>query len=69
MLPVKKPAFAALEAKQVLLLDIYSSWSGPCLALEGYLRKLRHQFVENPNCLVLAKACSDDIPELEPFKQ
>ena len=50
-------------------MDIYSSWSGPCLALEGYLRKLRHQFVENPNCLVLAKACCDHIAELEPFKQ
>ena len=58
-----------MEAKQVLLVDIYSSWSGPCLALEGYLRKLRHQFVENPNCLVLAKACCDDIGVLEPFKQ
>lgn len=63
-----KPSFAALASKQVLLVDVYSSWSGPCVALEGYLRKLRHQFVENPNCLVLAKAQCDDIAELEPFK-
>ena len=63
-----KPPFAALAAKQVLLVDVYSSWSGPCVALEGYLRKLRHQFVENPNCLVLAKAQCDHIAQLEPFK-
>ena len=70
LLPLsQKPAFAPLEAKQVLVVDVYSSWSGSCLALEGYLRKQRHTFVENPNCLVLAKACCDDIAELEPFKQ
>ncbi len=37
--------------------------------MEGYLRRMRLQFVENPNCLALAKVCCDEIEELEPFKR
>ena len=53
----------------MLLFDVFSSWSGPCAAMEGHLRRLRLQFVTTPDCLALAKACADNITVLEPFKK
>ena len=49
MRPALKQAFNAVKPKQILLIDIYSSWSGPCAAMEGHLRRMRHQFVETPD--------------------
>ena len=59
----------AIKPNQVLLIDIYTGWSGPCLAIESHLRRMRNSFVEAPNCLALARACCDEIDELEAFKQ
>ena len=53
----------------MLLIDVYSKWTGPCIAVESYLRRIRHAFVEAPDSLVLARACCDNIDELEAFKQ
>ena len=64
-----KQAFHSVKPKQILVIDIYSSWSGPCSAMEGHLRRMRHQFVETPDCLALAKACCDNIDVLQPFKR
>ena len=52
-----------------MLIDIFTGWSGPCNAIESHLRRMRNSFVEAPNCLALARACCDEIDELEPFKQ
>ena len=60
---------APVKDNQVLLIDVYSKWTGPCIAAESYLRRIRHAFVEAPECLVLARACCDNIEELEAFKQ
>ena len=58
-----------VKDKQVLLIDVYTKWTGPCVAVESYLRRIRHAFVEAPESLVLARACCDNIDELEAFKQ
>ena len=60
--------FNPIKPHQVLIIDIYSSWSGPCSAMEGHLRRMRHQFVATPDCLALAKACCDNIDDLKAFK-
>ena len=59
----------AIKPNQVMLIDIYTGWSGPCNAIESHLRRMRNSFVEAPNCLALTQACCDEIDELEPFKQ
>ena len=58
-----------VKDKQILLIDVYTKWTGPCVAAESYLRRIRHAFVEAPDALVLARACCDNIDELEAFKQ
>ena len=58
-----------IKPHQIMLIDIFTGWSGPCLAVEGHLRRLRHSFVEAPDCLALARACCDEIEDLQPFKQ
>ena len=58
-----------IKNHQIMLIDIFTGWSGPCLAVEGHLRRLRHSFVEAPDCLALARACCDDIEDLQPFLQ
>ena len=58
-----------IKPHQIMLIDIFTEWSGPCMAVEGHLRRLRHSFVEAPDCLALARACCDDIDDLQPFKQ
>ena len=58
-----------VKDKQILLIDVYTKWTGPCIAVESYLRRIRHAFVEAPDSLVLARACCDNIDELEAFKQ
>ena len=63
------PALSRIKSSQLLLIDVYTKWSGPCLAVESYLRRLRHSFVDAPNCLSLARACCDNIEQLEAFKQ
>ena len=57
-----------MKERQVLLIDVYTKWTGPCVAVESYLRRIRHAFVEAPESLVLARACCDNIDELEAFK-
>ena len=51
------------------VVDVYTEWSGPCFAVESHLRRLRHSFVEAPDTLALARACCDQIEDLQPFKQ
>ena len=58
-----------VKDRQILLVDVYTKWTGPCVAVESYLRRIRHAFVEAPDSLVLARACCDNIDELEAFKQ
>ena len=58
-----------IKPNQLMLIDIFTGWSGPCIAIESHLRRMRNSFVEAPTCLVLARACCDDIDQLEPFKQ
>ena len=50
--------------KQLLLIDVFNSWTGPCIAAETYLKRLKHE-IEG---LVLARACSDTIEDLFAFK-
>ena len=65
----KTPQLQAIKDKQLMLIDVFTGWSGPCNAVESHLRRMRNSFVEAPNCLALARACCDDIDDLEPFKQ
>ena len=58
-----------IQPNQLLLIDVFTGWSGPCLAVESHLRRMRNSFVEAPNCMQLARACCDSIDELETFKQ
>ena len=58
-----------IKPNQLLLIDIFTGWSGPCTAVESHLRRMRNSFVEAPYCLALARACCDEIDYLEPFKQ
>ncbi len=58
-----------IKPHQLLLIDIYTGWSGPCYAIESHLRRLRHSFVEAPDCLALARACCDEIDDLKVFQQ
>ena len=53
-----------VKEKQVLLIDIYNQWTGPCVAAESYLKRMKHE-VEP---LVLARACCDFIEELLAFR-
>ena len=50
--------------KQLLLIDVFNSWTGPCIAAETYLKRLKHE-IEG---LVLARACCDSIEELFAFR-
>lgn len=65
----KLPHLQSIKANQLLLIDVFTGWSGPCNAVESHLRRMRHSFVEVPDCLALARACCDDIDDLLPFKQ
>ena len=56
MIPVKE--------NEVLLIDIYNKWTGPCVAAESYLRRMKHE-VEP---LVLGRACCDSIDDLLAFR-
>jgi hypothetical protein len=67
-LKVKCPHLSPIKAEQVLLMDVYNRWSGPCNAVESHLRRMRNSFVEAPYCLALARVCCDDIDDLQPFK-
>ena len=53
-----------VKENQVLLIDIYNKWTGPCVAAESYLRRMKHE-VEP---LVLARACCDSIDDLLAFR-
>lgn len=57
-----------IQEKQLMLIDVFTGWSGPCLAVESHLRRMRNSFVEAPNCLYLVRACCDEIDELAAFK-
>ena len=67
--PFFRPAVAPVKANQLLVIDVYTEWSGPCTAVESHLRRLRHSFVEAPDTLALARACCDRITDLQAFKQ
>lgn len=58
-----------VRRNQLLVIDVYTEWSGPCFAVESHLRKLRHSFVDAPDTLALARACCDNIEYLQSFKQ
>ncbi|TRY78166.1 hypothetical protein TCAL_07575 [Tigriopus californicus] len=60
--------FNPIKDEQILLIDVYSAWSGPCSAMEGHLRRMRLSFVETPDALALAKACCDKIEALKSFQ-
>jgi len=62
-------ALNPVRGDQLLVVDVYTEWSGPCLAVESHLRKLRHSFVDAPDTLALARACCDEIDYLQSFKQ
>ena len=49
--------------KQVLLIDIYNEWTGPCVAAQTLLNRMKY----DAECLVLARACCDEIVELSSF--
>ena len=53
-----------VKENQVLLVDIFNQWTGPCVAAESYLRRMKHE-VEP---LVLARACCDCIEDLSAFR-
>ena len=61
------PHIVPVKEKQILLVDIFTGWSGPCNAVESHLRRMRNSFVEYPDCLALARACCDQIDDLLPF--
>ena len=52
---VKTKQLQAIKANQLLLIDVFTGWSGPCNAVEGHLRRMRHSNVEAPDCLALAR--------------
>ena len=58
-----------IKPGQLLVIDVYTEWSGPCSAVESHLRRLRHSYVEAPDTLALARACCDKITDLQAFKQ
>ena len=63
------PSLSEVQDRQVLLIDVFNYWSGPCLAMESHLRRMRHAFREAPEVLKLARVCCDGIDELQPFLQ
>lgn len=65
----KSPHLQSIKSHQLMVIDVFTGWSGPCNAVESHLRRLRHSFVEAPDCLALARARCDEIDELEAFKQ
>jgi hypothetical protein len=44
-----------VKPNQLLVIDVYTEWSGPCAAVESHLRRLRHSFVDAPDTLALAR--------------
>ena len=52
-----------MPEKQVLLVDVYNKWTGPCIAEETYLRRMKHVTER----LVLVRACYDQIEDFYPF--
>ena len=62
------PDLFSLEPNQLLVADIYVSWSGPCKAVESTLRRIRNSETSKPNSLMLAKVCCDDIEDLKDFR-
>ena len=65
----KNPHLREVQDHQILLCDVYTNWSGPCVAIESHLRRMRHTFVEAPDVLKLARVCCDDIKDLEAFAE
>ena len=65
----KCPHLKPVKPHQLLLIDVFTGWSGPCSAVESHLRRLRQSLVEDPDCLALARVCCDDIDDLVPFQQ
>ena len=58
-----RPIIPVIE-KQLLLVDVFNNWTGPCIAAETYLKRLKQE-IEG---LVLARACCDTIEELFAFR-
>jgi len=55
-----------LERKGLVVVDIYSDWSGPCSAMTNFLKKIKLEV--NDDLLHYAMAKSDTIPQLECFR-
>ncbi|XP_023343019.1 uncharacterized protein LOC111712597 [Eurytemora carolleeae] len=57
-----------IHTSGLVIVDVYCGWFGPCSPIENYLKKLRLANVNNMDRVTLAKACSDKIEELSPFR-
>ena len=50
----------------LVVVDVYSEWSGPCSAMTNFLKKIKLEV--NDDLLHYAMAKSDTIPQLEVFR-
>ena len=55
---------------QLLVVDVYSEWAGPCHAMEPLINKMMIQMTRatGRDLMQYATACADLIPDLEPFR-
>ncbi|XP_014747152.1 PREDICTED: thioredoxin domain-containing protein 3 [Sturnus vulgaris] len=57
-----------LQTKDIVVIDVYQAWCGPCKAVLNLFRKLRNDFSED-NVLHFAVAEADSIKTLKPFRR
>ena len=55
-----------IENQGLVVVDVYSEWSGPCSAMTNFLKKIKLEV--NDDLLHYAMAKSDTIPQLEVFR-
>lgn len=55
-----------LKREGLIIVDVYSGWSGPCTSMANILRKLKLE--SNDDRLIMAAANADHISQLAPFR-